>query len=225
MKGDAGIGGDVDFVIDPARLGVRARQQVGLHFDSIPNQIVVDLNFVGRKNGIDDDHIAVRGPDRNRAVGIVDGNSGLGSDVEAVFLVRFGQQLAKQSCFRRSPRRLLRVEFYAHSLRLPDSPCHLPKPVSRPAQNSPNIIAENGPTPIQKALPFPDTPPSANGELPRRSDWQPRQPWHPECTHSPGGGCRCTARWSAGDCSATSCIRSSSFNPAVSGSGSDGRSN
>src|ERR1700736_1220036 len=92
MQRDAGGGGRQDFVIPPSGLRVGARKQVGLDLDAVADQVLVDFNFVGIAHGIDHDQVADRGFNRDRAVGVVDGDTGLGPDIETIFLVAFGDQ-------------------------------------------------------------------------------------------------------------------------------------
>ena len=54
VERDAGVGGDEDFVIYASGLGVGARQKVRLDFNAIADQILVDFDFVGIKQSIDD---------------------------------------------------------------------------------------------------------------------------------------------------------------------------
>jgi hypothetical protein len=80
-------------------LRVGTGEQVGTDFDAIANEIVIDFNFVGGENGIDHDDIARRWFDRDGAVRIIDGDSSLGSDIEAKVFVSLsyhspGQQSA-----------------------------------------------------------------------------------------------------------------------------------
>ena len=96
VQRDAGVSRDQNFVIHASGLGVGARQQVRLDFDAVADQVVVDLDFVGREHRIDHHDVAGRWFHRDGAVRIVDGNSGLGSDVEAKFLVGLGDQCPGQ---------------------------------------------------------------------------------------------------------------------------------
>ena len=61
-----------------------------MNFDPIADQILVDFDFVGIEQGIDVHNVAGGGFDRDRAVGVVDGNSGLGTHIETIFLMGFG---------------------------------------------------------------------------------------------------------------------------------------
>ena len=90
MKSYAGVGGGKDFVVDAAGVFVGALQQVRLNLDAVTDDGVIHFNFVGCEYGVYDNDVAGRRFDGYGAIGIVDNDSRLGSDVEAKFLMGFG---------------------------------------------------------------------------------------------------------------------------------------
>ena len=95
MQGDAGVGGDENLVIDASGLGICSRKQMGLNLNPVADQCVVDFNFIGGKYGADNDEVAGRRLYRNRAIGIIDGNSGSRPDIKPVLLARLGEQRSR----------------------------------------------------------------------------------------------------------------------------------
>src|SRR5258708_19328995 len=158
MQGDAGISRNQDFIIDPAGLGVGARQQVRLDIHAVSVLDIVDFNFVRVQNRVDHDRVGYGGLNRNRAVRIRDRDAGLRSNSKVILFPPFtplflGRERAGYNYADGND--LCRAS--THHIRTPPKLIDAVAPQAH--SKSFTIMAENDPSPSQKAWIFADTHP------------------------------------------------------------------